>query len=336
MSQKIASSGWRYARSGPIATVLRQEAFDVVPAKGEAVVRMVAAPLHRTDAAVINGTALGRKRVDAAAFPRVGGCEGVGQVVATGGAAHLKEGDTVWVAPLQGTWATTIAADPQRLHRIDAKHAGLAVHASTFLMAQQLLQGYARLRKGQVVLQNGGSSATALAVSALAQPQQLRVLTVAAPGPRFEAAKARHAAYQSPVFTYDGKGAREVAAAMGKEGRAALYLNGVGGDYFDHFLKLMAPTAHVVSYGAQNGFGLFVSGSNLIYNELTLEGFFLPTYLRSLTHGQRQTQLDFVLQQLADAKFTYPTTTAAGLGKLPDVWDDVFVKGGSKGIVKIQ
>ncbi|KAK7196394.1 nuclear receptor binding factor-like protein [Novymonas esmeraldas] len=336
---KVASTGWRYARCGPIGQVLVHEKFDLTPGKDEAVVQMRLAPLHRVDAAVVNGTALGRKRVTMAALPRVGGCEGVGTVVraptaAAAGSSPVKEGDTVWVAPLHGTWATHVAVPASHLHKIDAAQAEAAATATNILVAQQLLDGFARLHKGDVVVQNGGSSLTALAVSALAKSYGVTVLTAATPGDRFAAAKQRHAKYGSEVFEYNGAGTRAMQAAVGKRG-AALYLNGVGGRYFDSLLKCAGPLAHVVTYGAQNSFGLFISGSNMIYNEVTLAGLYAPTFLNSLSHSARQTRLELALKAVKEAGLSYPTVTAPSLEKLPDVWDDVYVTGGRKGIVKI-
>ncbi|KAG5512011.1 hypothetical protein GH5_07965 [Leishmania sp. Ghana 2012 LV757] len=336
---KVASTGWRYARCGPISKVLTYEKFDITPGKDEAVVQMLVAPLHRVDAAVVNGTALGRKRVNMPSFPRIGGCEGVGKVVRTPATAAttsspVKEGDTVWVAPLHGTWATNIAVPMSHLHKIDPKQAQLAATASNFLIAQQLLDGYARLHRGDIVIQNGGSSLTSLAVSVLAKSYGVKMLTAATPGNRFAAAKQRHAKYGSDVFEYSGAGTCAMQAAVGGRG-AVLYLNGVGGRYFDSLLKCTGPMAHVVTYGAQNGFGLFISGSSLIYNEVTMAGLFAPTYLNSMSYSERQTKLELMLKAVQEADISYPMVTAPSLDKLPDVWDGVYINGGRKAIVKI-
>ncbi|GET85784.1 nuclear receptor binding factor-like protein [Leishmania tarentolae] len=336
---KVSSAGWRYARCGPISQVLTYETFDVIPGKEDAVVQMDVAPLHRVDAAVVNGTALGRKRVNMASLPRIGGCEGVGKVVRAPAATSatstpVKEGDTVWVAPLHGTWATNVAVPVSQLHKIDPRQAPLAATASNFLVAQQLLDGYARLQKGDIVIQNGGSSLTSLAVSALAKSYGVTVLTAATPGARFANAKQRHAKYGSEVFEYNGAGSRSIQAAVGKRG-AALYLNGVGGRPFDSFLKCVGPMAHVVTYGAQSGFGLFLSGSSLIYNEVTMAGLFAPTWLNSMSHGERQTRLELVLKAMQEAGVSYPMVTAPSLKTLPEVWDDMYVKGGLKAVVKM-
>ncbi|CCW61344.1 unnamed protein product [Phytomonas sp. EM1] len=335
---KIAATGWRYARSGPLSSVLKIENYELRPTENEAVVQIMSAPLHRVDAAIINGTALGRKRVNINHFPRVAGCEGVGKVTWISKKCTdslVKVGDMVWVAPLHGTWANAIAVPPTCLHRIDPAYASLAVNASNYLAAQHLLEGYARLRKDQVVIQNGGSSVTSLAVSALARTQGLKVLTAASPSERFADAKGRHAAFGSEVFEYNAKGAREMEKVLGNGRGAALYLNGVGGRFFDYFMRLVAPGGEVVTYGAQNSFGLMLSGSSFISREITMQGFFLPTYLDSLSYQERQTQLDFVLRALALEKFEYPVLTAESLEKLPEVWDELFVRGGRKGVLKL-
>ncbi|KAH9588759.1 alcohol dehydrogenase [Trypanosoma melophagium] len=332
---KFSSKGWCYTRYGPVSRVLKMDSFDLLSNKDEVIVDVGMAALHRTDAAVVNGTALSKRRVSLSSFPRVGGSEGVGRVLSAGASKNVRDGDTVWVAPIHGTWATRIAVNHNMVHKIEPKFAELAVYASNFLVAQHLLNGFTRLRKGQFILQNGGSSMTSLAVSALAKTCGVKVLTASTPGERFYGAKERHAKYGSEVFEYNGKGARAMRQAMGNVG-AALYINGVGGRFFDTFLGLLGSGGHVVSYGAQNGVGLMVSGSNLIYNEVTMQGLFFPSYLETLSYNERQTQLEFVLAQLLSLGFSYPTVSASSLGELPNVWDQVFVQGGKKGMLVLN
>lgn len=340
MSRQLISSGWRYARCGSISSVLKLESFELSPQKGEAIVEMLRSPLHRSDASVINGTALGHQKTSLTysllgSFPRIGGVEGVGRVVRSSGEGKVKEGDAVWVAPPHGTWASHIAVKEEYLHTIDPKHTSLATTASNFLMAFHLLHGYRPLKAGDVVLQNGGSSITSLAVSALATKllKDITVFTVASPGNRFAGAKERHEKYGSAVFEYTPAGWKELKSQLGDQ-RASLFLNGVGGAQFDHFLKLMKPSGSVaVCYGAQRGPGLFISGSNFIFPELTLHGFLLPKYLASLSYAERQNTLLRVLEALFSCDFSYPSTTVSSLEALPDVWDETFLEGGKKGIV---
>lgn len=332
---KIATKGWRYARCGPISKVLKLESYEIQVSKDDVVVQVMKAPLHRVDSAIVNGSALVRNKVTARAFPRVGGSEGVGQVIRAGASKKVKEGDTVWIAPLTGTWAETVTCDANLVHKIDPKFADLATTASNFVVAQRLLNGYARLKTANdVIIQNGGSSLTALAISALAQEQKRAVFTAASVGSRFDAARERHKSFGSELFPYNAKGARAMREAIGQK-NPQLYLNGVGGRSFNDFLKLVGSNANVVSYGAQNSFGLMWSCSNQIYKETTMSGFFLPRYLAATPYDERQTQLDFVLQCLASKGFSFPKEEAKGLESLPAIWDNTFVTGAAKGVLKL-
>lgn len=327
---KIATKGWRYARCGPIASTLKLEKFDLSVATDDVVVKMKFAPLHRVDSAIVNGSALGRsKKGDVIKpFPRIGGSEGVGTVVRTGNSKNLKEGDTVWVAPQQGTWAETITCDPTLVHKIDPKSASIAATASNFIVAQQLLDG---AHKGAVVVQNGGSSLTALAVALLAKERGVSVLSTASKGERFAQAEARLKAAGSQTFEYNAAGARSLKATLGEK-KVNRFLNGVGGKNFNDFVKLVGNNGDVVTYGAQNGFGLMWAGSNQIYNQLTLRGFFLPRYIRDTPYEVRQANLEALLKSIAAAGLSYPTEQVK-LDALPSVWDKTFVQGGSKGII---
>ena len=75
------------------------------------------------------------------------------------------------------------------LFKINPAHISLATNASILLTAHQLLCRYARLKNGHVVLQNGGSSLSALAVAALLQgcfaDKYLTLITACTPGERF-------------------------------------------------------------------------------------------------------------------------------------------------------
>lgn len=333
---KLTTSGWRYARNGPLNTVLKWESFDVIPASGHAVVQMVLATLHRSDSAVINGSAsTGRwDRLKNSSFPRVGGCEGVGRVVRTGSESAVKEGDLVWVAPCHGTWAREVSVDSQYVHKINPQYAQLASTASNFLLAEHLLRSFRTLKSGDVVIQNGGSSITSLAVSALAKGIGVKVHTASCVGDRYAEAVRRHEKYGSDVFEYSSEGVRKMLQRMGGH-NASLFLSGVGGDQFDNFLKLMKPQGDVVCYGAQNGAGLFISGSNLFFPEVTVHGTLFPKYFASLNYEERQRRLDNVLTTLSSLDFTYPVVTGGSLESLPDVWNETFLKGGSKGIITV-
>ena len=324
----VTTRAFTYARRGPINSVLKLNKVELATTADTVVVQTLQAPLHRTDAAVINGTALGKAKPIAGGFA-IGGSEGVGKVVSAGASKAVKAGDTVWVSPINGCWSEKVAVAPEAVLKIDPAHVELATVAASLLTAQRLTSAVA---KGDVIVQNGGSGIVSLAVSALAQKKGATVLTAAAPGDRFAAAAQRHKGFGSELFEATPAGARKMAAAA-KGKNVSTFLNG-GGKYFNEFSKVISDKGTVVTYGAQSGRSLTYAPAPMIYRSVTLSTFYLPAYLAGLTLEQRQALLDETLKALAEAKFAYPTTVAKGLDGFAEVWDSTFVKGGSKGILK--
>ena len=246
----------------------------------------------------------------------------------------LKKGDQVWVAPPYGGWAERVTAPSSAVHTVDGKNAALAPFISSLLTANGLLKSVRLPKTGATVIQNGGSSVVALGVSALAQTKGIKVVTAAAPGPRFDAAVTRHKKFGSEVVEYNHKGMLKAGGLLGPGG-ANLYLNGVGGRNFNDFMKVMAQNGNIVTYGAQSGHGLMFGLSNMIYKELSHTGFSLTRYLGNMSQSERQAELVEVLDAMTKAGFQYPTKEIKSLEKLPEVWDEIFVAGGSKAVLKL-
>eukprot|EP00744_Colponema_vietnamica_P008795 GILI01012542.1.p1 GENE.GILI01012542.1~~GILI01012542.1.p1 ORF type:complete len:343 (+),score=92.52 GILI01012542.1:50-1030(+) len=323
----FSTRAWAYTRRGPINSVLKLKKIDVTPKADDVVVQVTAAPLHRTDAAIINGTALGRAKPVTGTL--IGGSEGVGKVDKAGTSKVLKTGDTVWVSPINGCWSEKVAVSGSAVHKIAPEHAELATFASSLVTANQLLKG---IQKGDAVVQSGGSGLISLAVSALAKQKGITVYTTSTSGDRLSASSQRHKGFGSEVFEASPAGKRKLQSALGKS-NVRLFLNG-GGKYFNDFSKLVADNGTVITYGAQSGRSLTFAPGPMIYKNLTLSTFYLPTALSALTYEERQALLDSTLKAFAESKFTYPTQVAKGLDAFADVWDSTFVKGGSKGVLK--
>jgi len=348
----IATKGFRYARTGPIASVLKLEQYNATalnPDK-DVIVQISHAPIHRVDAAVINGTALGRlsktqssptPTVRPQPFPRVGGFEGLGIVADAGRSTRVKKGDAVWISPTAatGTWATHVSADADHVHvlpkGLSAQQLLLAACATNLIAAQRVTsRHYTRLTKDDVVIVNGGSSLTSLAITANAVAAGATVIVAATPGARFATAEANSKkAGAVAVVEYNSKGAKAARdAAKGK--RIALFANGVGGRYFNDFARLLGHEGVSVTFGAQNGFGLSWAGSNQIFNNTTHVGLFVPRYLAGLSYAERQAVFEAAVK--ASASLPYPTSIVKKLEDLPAEWDASYLNGGKKPILVLQ
>lgn len=323
----FSTRAWTYTRRGPINSVLKLKKIDITPKADEVVVQVTAAPLHRTDAAIINGTALGRAQP--LAGTAIGGSEGVGKISNVGSSKVLKSGDTVWVSPINGCWSEKVAVKDSAVHKIASEHADLATFAGSLITANKLLSG---VSKGDAIVQTGGSGLISLAVSALAKQKGITVYTTSSAGDRFSTSSQRHKGFGSEVFEASPAGKRKLQSAIGKT-NVRLFLNG-GGKYFNDFSKLVSDNGTVITYGAQSGRSLTFAPGPMIYKNLTLSTFYLPTALAALSYEERQSLLDSTLKAFAESKFTYPTKVAKGLDGFADVWDSTFVSGGTKGVLK--
>ena len=137
----VAASGWRYHTNGTPSKVLKFEKFRIpFDRKGTgAVVKMLAAPVHRHDKNLIEGTYGG---IRAGQLPAVGGVEGVGVVeeVGTNAGLGVKEGDFVWVNnPTVGTWATHIVTDVNNLDVVPPNAVQMLVDFSVNVFLSLLL-----------------------------------------------------------------------------------------------------------------------------------------------------------------------------------------------------
>lgn len=349
--KKMATAvAMRYARAGPIAHVLKREAVPVarLARPTDALVKLLHAPLHRSDASVINGTAAGRVYSAASAppgvpqfnlgsFPRTGGAEGLGKVLDPGTAEGVKAGDLIWIPPMvgTGTWATHAVVDTSKAVIVDAETQKqlpleLLSCATGLITAHRLFSKTlpTALKSGDTIVQNAGSSLVSVAIAALAKANGVTVIT-GANEERLETARKVHAAFGSLVVSSDTKGAREAKAKMGGSAKARAFFNGSGGASFNAYLKLLADGGHCVTYGAQNGFGLMWSGSHHFWRDVTISGINTPRYLLGLTKEQRAAALRDAVVALSAAKFSFPIV-AASLDQFEAAWDDTVREGGGR------
>jgi len=253
----------------------------------------------------------------------------------------------VWLPPLfsliasgSGTWATHAVVPANAVHRLPSGKEEVSQFSTALITAQQLLDD---LPTGAVVLQNGGSSFTSLAVSAFAKESSTRVFTIASDTDRLKDATTRHKACDSLVFADSGAGYRalEHALVSSSNNRAAVtrILNSVGGRSVNRMLPFLRTNGQMLNYGAQNGFGLMFAPSHQIYKQLTFSGFYFPKWFENKSYDERQKLLERALEAASSKNvkaqlLTYPVKVANGLEDVANVWDNAFVKGGEKGVIK--
>ncbi|MBL8175461.1 MAG: zinc-dependent alcohol dehydrogenase family protein [Bryobacterales bacterium] len=271
-------------RLGAPAEVVRVEelAEPGAPELNEALVEMVASPIHPADLLTIMGMYASETRL-----PKTLGKEGVGRVVAVGDhVKHLKAGDlTPVLMPNDGVW--------QHRYRLNAEHlvalpAGgdplqYAMAIGNPATALLMLRTIVKLELGDWVLQNAANSAVGQYLIQLAKREGLRTVNVV----RREGLASRLHDLGADVVLVDGLDLpQRVAKATGGTG-IKLALDAVSGDSSARLSACLAQGGTLCNYGMMSGKSVQVSPAALIGNDISVRGFWVSSAMARMSKEER-------------------------------------------------
>lgn len=255
---------------------LEEQPLPEVVEDNQVLVEFLASPLNPSDINTIQG-----KYPIKPALPGVPGHEGVGRVLRAGrGVRGLTSGDLVVpLEPKLGTWRSAAVLPDDALYRLPAgpgsrmtlaAAATLCVNPPT---AVALLANYVALQPGDVVVQNGSTSAVGQAVIQLARAKGLRTINVIRQRPNWDETVRQLKALGADVVTTE----KEIAAATAAAGLPPprLALNCIGGSEALAVAKALVPGGTHVTYGAMALQPVSLPASLLIFKDITFKGFWL-------------------------------------------------------------
>jgi trans-2-enoyl-CoA reductase len=250
------------------------------PATGEALVRMLAAPINPADLNQIEG-----KYPIKFPLPAVPGFEGAGVVEAVHGVPDPAIGARVILPHDLGTWRekAVVAADKLTVVPNDIAPEQAAMLKINPITAWRLLHDFVRLGPGDWVIQNAANSGVGRAVIAICRERGWKTLNVVRRPELIEELQAAGA----DVVLLDNDELREAAAEA--TGRAAIRLgiNQVGGESALRLAKVVAPEATIVTIGAMSLRSLTMPNGLLIFKNLTFTGFWVNKWYEQATPAQR-------------------------------------------------
>jgi trans-2-enoyl-CoA reductase len=267
--------------------VLRLERWELPePGEGQALVRMLAAPINPADINVIEGRYGKRPSLPAAV-----GNEGVGVVERLGpGVDRLTVGQQVRPVPGVGTWRGALVAGVEELTPLPS---GLAVEQAAMICvnpatAWRVLHDFAALAPGDWVLQNAATSGVGRAVIQIARHLGLHTVNLV----RREAVRPELEGLGADVVLVEGqvKLGREIEALTGGA-RPRLALNGVGGESALELAKALAPGGTHVTYGAMSRRPFTVPAGMLIFSDLRFVGFWVTAWYERADAGETAVML---------------------------------------------
>jgi trans-2-enoyl-CoA reductase len=271
-------------------------------------IRMISAPITPSDLSQIAG--FGGK---SASYPRTGGNEGLGVVVEVGADAKgVTKGQYVLANTAgQGTWSTHVIGDADAWTVLpdnaaaDLGKAALpfeiaAVSVAAPLLAKSLLQDFAGLGSGDVLVQNNAFSTVGQAVIQYAAQKGIKTVNVLR----------KTNEWGNAVHHLQGLGAslvvdEEYAASAAFRNTMAdlpapkLGLNSVGGAASKAVGNALGPKATLVTYGAMSGKPVSAPLDWFASKQMSLVGANLDAKLRAMSKKDRDVAVLGALEDVA-------------------------------------
>jgi NADPH:quinone reductase-like Zn-dependent oxidoreductase len=306
MNPEISGTRLVLHQTGKPSEVLAAEPFiPRQPKPGEALVRILAAPINPADLNTIEGT-YGVK-LDLPATP---GIEGCGEVV-TSGDASFSPGDRVIFLRRADTWAThsTVAADtlfklPPGIDPLQASM--LKVNPAT---AWQLLHGIDPAKKGDWIVQNAGNSAVGRCVIQLARDLGIRTVSFVR---RAELIDELRQLGADRVFLDDDIGLAAAKSALGGA-NATLAFNAVGGDSALRVMKLLREGGTHITYGAMGRKPLTMPNGLLIFRDIRVRGLWVTRWVEHAPPAEVQTVYQDLAARVAAGNLIQPVDSTFSL-----------------------
>ncbi len=278
-------------------------------APGEALVEVLATPIHPSDIATIAGLYGVLPKL-----PAVPGNEGVGRVVRVEGEGPVKPGDVVFLPMGSGTWRTHLKAPARRLLPVPPgadllQMAMLSINPPT---AELLLHEGGPLQRGDWVLQNAANSAVGRYLISLARQEGLRTINVVR---RMSVAEELRA-LGADVVLEDGDALPQRVREATGGAPVRLAVDAVSGSATLRLGESVSDGGTVVHYGAMSLKAPVLSPTALIFRKVTLRGFWLVHWLNETPREVQAALMARLAQRVAEGTLHAPVDATFPLERL--------------------
>ncbi|MCC8963427.1 zinc-dependent alcohol dehydrogenase family protein [Bradyrhizobium sp. Pear76] len=270
------------------------------PGPNEVVVAVEAAPINNSDFMIMAG-----RYGYLPTPPATLGIEGVGRVIAAGSqVTNLKVGDRTLIPFTVPTWTERVrfTASWQRPLPEVADIKQLSMIGVNPATAYLLLTDFVKVPRGGWVIQNGANSATARAVIAVAKSLGLKTVNVV----RREDVVDEVKSAGGDIVLVDGP---DLAKRVAKETGGSpilLALDVVGGASTLNLMNCLAAKAVLVIYSAMSGQPFSGSALSVIFNEVSVRGFWLGHWGKTATGETLATMYDHLVPMVASGAISAP------------------------------
>jgi len=245
-------------------------------------------------------------------LPAIGGNEGVARVLAVGSDVKGLQVDD-WVIPASpgfGTWRKYAVCDGEDVDPIPREGVPLELAATISVnpcSAYRMLHDYIELKPGDLLVQNGANSSVGMAVIQLCKHMGVQTLNVVRDRPNLSDLKARLESLGATVVITEEELAntRSLAEAMAtfKGAKPVLGLNCVGGNSAADIARLLKDGSSMVTYGGMSRKPVCVPTGRLIFNDVSLRGFWLSRWTETHGKAERRAMIKDLMDLIREKEF---------------------------------
>jgi trans-2-enoyl-CoA reductase len=304
----------QYEKRGPVPQDVIQAVEFETPKleKGQVLLEVIAAPINPSDVLTLTG-----QYGQLPPLPAIGGREGVGRVAELGPDTKGPAVGQVVLLPVGcGSWSSHVVADAAHLALLpaEADPQQLAMMTINPPTASLLLSEFVKLGADDWVIQNAANSAVGVYLVQLARHRGYRTVNVV----RRESAAAVVSEAGGDVVLVDGDDlAKRVAEATGKA-KIRLGIDAVAGTATGRIAECLAHGGTAVNYGAMSGEPCVIGPLALIFNELTLRGFWLSRWYQSAPEQKRGAVVGEIARLIAEGKLHAPIAATYDVSEIKE------------------
>lgn len=243
-------------------------------------------------------------------LPCIPGNEGVGIVEEVGNSVSgINAGNKVIVTkPVQGTWRD-IGVFNKEVLRVVPKELGM-VEAATLTVnpctAYRMLNDFVPVRKGLVVIQNGGNSACGQNVIQLCKAWNIKNVNIVRNRPEVDELK-KYLTNLGATYVLTEEELRTTTIFKDKSiARPSLALNCVGGKNSLEMLRQLKHGGKMVTYGGMSRDPVTIPTSAFIFKDLSFHGFWMTRWNDEASQSEKDKMISELVALMCEGKLKGP------------------------------
>ena len=282
-----------------------------VPAKGEVVIKIHAAPCNPSDIAFITGAYNIRKTT-----PAIPGFEGVGTIEFVGAGVPKELIEKRVSCFIQndrsGTWSEYVLTTPDECiflkdEMSDEQAACFAVNPFTAYGLFEL----AKMKGCKTIVQNAANGQVGKFIRILAKRDDIKIINIVRKQAHVEAMKL---AGETEVLNATEKHFFETLQQKASELNATICFDAVGGEHTGLLLNSMPANSELVLYGGLSGQHLsHIDALGIIFNNKKISGFNLMDWIAELEQGEFEEISEYLQDMFINGIFKTDIQACYGL-----------------------